>query len=206
MTTKQNHDWRDDPATDRQRAFAEERGIEIADDATKGDAHELIDAWIAANPKGDFDKEKPSPRQIMVLRFWAKDTAGWTREGISAWMDAWYAEDGDRLAAWELFKQESGDAGAQDSPDRVPVGAGNSYLARIKSERGALKGLPREEIAGNRSGSGCAVPCLILGAMVCAGGFLQINEKPSDGVRGVLIGLGIAGVSWYFIRRARRPA
>lgn len=47
-------------------------------------------------------------------------------------MDDFYIEDPDRLLAWELLKAEISNDGGQGDPNRVPIGVGEGYRARIK--------------------------------------------------------------------------
>ncbi len=125
-TFQTNADWRVDPMTEPQRRFIRSLGGTIHANATKGEASVLIDGLLRGKPL--------SPGQHMVLRFWGRVVGHGegTRE-VSEWMDSFYAEDGDRKRAWELFKEESEDNGLQGDPMRVPFGAGAQYLARIKA-------------------------------------------------------------------------
>jgi len=102
-------------------------GGSLPEGATKQDASELIERLLHSN--GSI-----SPRQHMVLRFWNKTPEpDWGRAQVSMWMDQWYEQDPDRQFAWELFKEESGDTGTARSPERVPVGVGQTYLRKVKS-------------------------------------------------------------------------
>jgi hypothetical protein len=123
---KARRDWRNDPMTDRQRDYIFDLGGSIHAGATKGEASDLIETLLGQRP--------PTNRQQMVLRFWARSRkAGEGPAEISEWQDSFYSEDPDRKNAWELFKEESNDDGRQGDPNRVPLGIGPEYLARIKS-------------------------------------------------------------------------
>jgi hypothetical protein len=89
----------------------------------------MIDALLAS---------RPTVRQRMVLRFWNRlDLLKAGVDGVSAWLDEWYAEDPDRSEAWALWKREVGDQGQRTSDlvDRVPLGGGDTYVALVKSRR-----------------------------------------------------------------------
>jgi hypothetical protein len=114
-------------ATERQRAYIRDLGGVCPDGVTKDDASELIDRLLAS---------RPTVRQRMVLRFWDRlDLLPAGVEGVSAWMDQWYAADPDHLSAWELWKLEARDAGGRspEAIDRVALGVGRQYLARVKA-------------------------------------------------------------------------
>jgi hypothetical protein len=51
-------------------------------------------------------------------------------------MDQLYEKDPDHQLAWELFKEEAGDAGTSKDPERVPVGIGHTYLRKVKAGGG----------------------------------------------------------------------
>lgn len=115
-----------DAPTDSQRDYIRALGGTCPDSATRGEASQLIDSLLA---------NRPTARQRMVLRFWNRlDLMHAGVDGVSAWMDRWYAEDPYRLEAWILWKREVGDAGdrSAEGVDRVPLGAGQEYLARVK--------------------------------------------------------------------------
>jgi hypothetical protein len=120
--------WRDqNMATERQLSYIKDLGGSLPANATKQDASELIDRLLHSN--GSI-----SPRQCMVLRFWKiTPEAHWGKAQVSVWMDVWYEGDHDRQLAWELFKEETGDTGTSQDPERVPLGAGYAYLRRVKS-------------------------------------------------------------------------
>lgn len=114
-------EWEPRPATERQLDYIQALGGVPDTGLTLDEASALIDSLKRRPP--------PSPRQLMVLRFWNKlELARGTRQTVSAWMDQWYAEDARRVAAWEFFKAQTGDTGDANDPDRVPVGAGYEYL------------------------------------------------------------------------------
>lgn len=121
-------DARPVPATDRQVAYLRALGATISDDITKVEASAMLDDLIA-------DGRDVSKRQLMVLRFWNRcDVAALGREGVSDWMDEWYARNPAHKAAWSLWKAENGDDGLQGDPTRVPIGAGKDYLPRAEAQ------------------------------------------------------------------------
>ena len=114
-------------ATLKQLEFIRDLGGTCADNVTKQEASEIIDRLLTS---------RPTARQRMVLRFWNRlDLLTDGVEGVSAWMDRWYAEDPHRLEAWTLWKRESGDneGRSPSSIDSVPLGAGQEYLVRVKA-------------------------------------------------------------------------
>jgi hypothetical protein len=116
------------PASEAQLAFISDLGGTPPDGLNMGDASIMI---------GELKLHRPSVRQQMVLRFWNRldlMTAG--VEGVSEWMDRWYAEDPDHLEAWKLWKAENAGDGIRtpDFIDMVEIGCGPSYLARVKAD------------------------------------------------------------------------
>jgi hypothetical protein len=92
-----------------------------------GDAAVMIKELLAKQP--------PSPRQMMILRFWNKtDLMQASKDEVAAWLDQFYNEDPRRKEAWETFKLENGDDGSQRDPSWVPIGVGESYLSRCGSQ------------------------------------------------------------------------
>lgn len=118
----------EESATERQLDYIRILGGEPPADLGKWEASDLIDQLKQRAP--------PSNRQMMVLRFWNRlELAKSGRQSLSEWMDEFYAEDSKRVAAWELFKQETGDDGSQSNPSSVPLGAGYQYLQRVQLAR-----------------------------------------------------------------------
>ena len=119
-----------DRATQAQLDYIAALGGTCADGTSKAEASGII---------GDLLASRPTVRQRMVLRFWNRlDLNAAGVDGVSAWLDQWYAEDPDRSEAWALWKREAGDQG-QRTPDRVevvPLGEGERYLALVKAQRG----------------------------------------------------------------------
>lgn len=115
-------------STSPQRAYLETLGVMISVDTTLEEAAALIDR---------AHEERPLPvsnRQLMVLRFWDRlAVASRGRRGVTRWMCGWYM-DPRRKRAWELYKVESGDDGAQSDPESVPIGLGYKYLDRLQEE------------------------------------------------------------------------
>ena len=127
----ENPDWQSDTATERQLDYIANLGGTPRKGMTKGEASEYIDALRGKNPRS---AETPTPRQMMVLRFWDKlDYKTKSKDRISGWLDEWYESDPDRLKAWELFKHEHNDP---QKPEAVKIGIGQEYLKRIKSSGG----------------------------------------------------------------------
>lgn len=122
----------EDLATSRQLAYIRDLGGACPDNATKREGSAIIERLLAG----------PTVRQRMVLRFWNQfDLMSAGASDVSAWMDNWYAEDPHRLDAWTLWKRESGDNGGRSpgSIDRVPLGAGQEYLARVTAGASAAR-------------------------------------------------------------------
>jgi len=128
-----------EPATDSQISYLEHLGISVPDGLTKKNASTLIEAQkdkqLEERRAIERERNKPSNRQIMVLRFWGMSHDGQTRQSVSVWMDEIYREDPDRSEAWELWKREMRDDGLQGDPTKVLFGCGPEYLRRIKAER-----------------------------------------------------------------------
>jgi hypothetical protein len=73
-------------------------------------------------------------RQRAVLRFWNReDMFENSREEVSDWMDEWYAENPDRLQAWEIWKARIGDDGMQNPTliTSTPPGKGFVVIQEI---------------------------------------------------------------------------
>lgn len=114
-------------ATEAQRRYVKGLGGSLSENATKSEASEVIERLLHSN--GSI-----TPRQQMVLRFWdVRVESAWGKSQVSVWMDEWYDKDPDHQLAWELFKEESGDAGLSRDPQRVPIGIGHTYLLKIKN-------------------------------------------------------------------------
>lgn len=119
--------------TDAQLRYIAGLGGKISKDASRDDASAIIDTLLNSNAS-------ITPRQWMVVRFWGKTVQPeWGRKHVSEWMDEWY-QDPARQAAWELFKEETGDYGGARDPKRVPIGIGAKYYARVKGAAPRSKG------------------------------------------------------------------
>ena len=121
---------RDNMPTDKQVKFIRDLGGTLPPNASKMDASELIDELLAT---------RPSFRQRMVIKFWGRDdliSAG--GDSVSAWMDQFYEQDPDRLAAWELWKRETPNSQGRDGSilDQIESGIGPRFLARVKASKG----------------------------------------------------------------------
>jgi hypothetical protein len=89
---------------------------------TKSAASKLIEEL-----KGEDDS--PTPRQIMLLRFWNRmDLANRSRSEIVNWLENFYAQDSRRKSAWELYKLQNKDDGTQRDPSWVKIGEGENCL------------------------------------------------------------------------------
>lgn len=126
-TARGRASWHDDPPTAAQLSYIKGLRGDPKSVRTKGEASALIDSLIRT-------PDSFTPRQRMILRFWdVTPPPNWSKLDVSEWMDAWYAEDPDRLTAWEAFKESICDTGTSTDPNRVPVGAGAKWLALVKS-------------------------------------------------------------------------
>lgn len=148
--------WREDAATERQLAFIRDLGGTPAPALSKGEASDLIESLLTGR-----DADAATPRQQMVLRFWNRlDLLPLGKDAIIDWMDNWYDEDGDRLLAWELWKDESGDTGERSPAHitRVKIGAGSEYLARIKAGGSQADTTPPSPRLEYKQGTPSALP------------------------------------------------
>jgi hypothetical protein len=118
-------------ATEKQIQYIRDLGENPRMGLSKADASMLIEQLQAQRHESFAKGEPPSPRQIMVLRFWNRmDLEQSSKWEIEQWQNQFYAEDPRRKVAWEAFKLEIGDDGSQHDPSCVPVGAGENYLSR----------------------------------------------------------------------------
>jgi hypothetical protein len=125
-------DWHDDPLSEAQIRYINSLGGDPSTVSTKGDAATLIDALLHS-PKSI------TPRQRMVLQFWgATPSLDYGKPEISQWMDKWYSEDPDRLAAWESYKESVGDCGQMRDPSTIQFGIGGIWLQRVKNGKPAV--------------------------------------------------------------------
>jgi len=117
------------PATEKQLQYIHDLGGNAPRGLTKGDASDLIDEL-----KGDGTF--PTPRQVMVLRFWNRmDMATRSKAEITEWLNRFYAEDSLRKGAWTLYKIRHNDDGTQRDPSWVEIGVGENYRREIVSNR-----------------------------------------------------------------------
>ena len=120
------------PATEKQLQFIRDLGENPPAQLTKTAASSLIEELLAKQRKSQSSQQPPTPRQIMVLRFWNRmDLAQSSKWDVEQWLNQFYDEDPRRKAAWETFKSENGDDGSQHDPSWVPIGIGESYLNKI---------------------------------------------------------------------------
>jgi len=116
-------------ATEKQLAFIRELGGRPAPHISKRSASELIDFLLWQ------EDLQPTPRQIMILRFWDRmDLATGPRGRITEWLEAFYRDDPRRKLAWERFKAETGHGASGQDPSCVPIGAGDAYLQNVEAE------------------------------------------------------------------------
>lgn len=141
LTEEQNEQHKTEPASWRQKLYIERLGGVATAHLTKYDASQLIDkltkeGWRVERAGRIYETEgyPPSPRQRMVANFWSI-AAKKTKDEQSDWTDSFYAEDPDRLAAWELWKEENPSENAADNPRLVPSGVGPQYLQRVRELR-----------------------------------------------------------------------
>jgi hypothetical protein len=119
-----------EPASTDQVRCIQAMGVAVPEGCTQAAASEVIASALG-------DSQPVTVRQMMLLRFWDRlDLADKGRAAADAWIDEWYGADPDRLEAWEMWKDENGDCGREDSPEIVSVGAGKICLERIKNGPG----------------------------------------------------------------------
>jgi hypothetical protein len=76
-----------------------------------------------------LDHCSPTPRQIMILRFWNRmDLANRSKSEIVNWLENFYAQDSRRKSAWQLYKLQNKDDGTQRDPSWVKIGEGENCL------------------------------------------------------------------------------
>jgi hypothetical protein len=136
------------PATEPQLRYITALGGTAPGDCTIDQASRIIETLLSSS-------DSATRRQRMVLRFWDRvDIAQQGRGAVSDWLDQWYAEDSDRHAAWQLWKQENHGDGRHGDPETVPLGVGFEYVARLKSPA-----------MSKRNARGCIVVLATLAAM-----------------------------------------
>lgn len=146
-------------ATDKQIKYIRDLGGTCPEAATKQDASDIIQKLLAS---------RPTVRQQMVLRFWNRtDLLKAGVEGVSNWMDQWYAEDSDRSTSWDLWKRDAGDYGGRSPADvpTVPLGAGFDYLKKVKNGVKLNLSTPGQKKSGGCLGQ-IIVICLFLFVLV----------------------------------------
>jgi len=113
--------WKRHPATERQIAYIIDLGGTPTAEMTKGQASELIEQLLERRP--------PTPRQIMVLRFFDRlDIMNAGKDVVSWWIDQAFAGVSPAERAWERFKRESGHDLNSLGPEVVPIGEYRKYL------------------------------------------------------------------------------
>jgi len=109
-------------ATENQLQYIRELGGSPPPMLTKSQASKLI----AELKEGE---DSPTPRQIMLLRFWNRmDLANRSRSDVANWLENLYAQDSRRKSAWELYKLQNKDDGTQRDPSWVKIGEGENCL------------------------------------------------------------------------------
>jgi hypothetical protein len=145
--------------SEAQLRYIEDLGGKLPAGASKAEASDLIENLLHSHAS-------ITPRQHMVLRFWAKQPeAGWGKSDVSAWMDDLYNSSPDHLTAWELYKEANGDAGLSRDPSRIPFGCGAKWLAKVRNPQ--------------TSGRGCLVLLILCLVTATAGGSLLFVESAS---------------------------
>ncbi len=132
-------------ATEKQLEYIRSLGGNPPPSLTKSDASTLIERLLNPNYSAqsasesiriDHDHQPPTPRQIMVLRFWNRMDLEHTSKGqVERWLDEFYRQNRRRKAAWELYKYENKDDGTQSDPSWVEIGAGEKCLRKIARTR-----------------------------------------------------------------------
>jgi len=119
-------------ATEKQLQFIRDLGGNPPAGLSRAGAEELIPQLQAKQYESSAKQQPPTPRQMMVLRFWNMlDLVQLSKWHVEKWQRQFYDEDPRRKAAWESFKAEKGDDGSQRDPSWVPLGAGESYLSKL---------------------------------------------------------------------------
>ena len=118
-------------ATEKQLQYIRNLGGDPPAGLSRADAEIIIPQLQAKQQESLAREQPPTPRQMMVLRFWNRmDLSQSSKWDVEQWLNQFYNEDPRRKAAWETFKLENGDDGSQHDPSWVPIGAGESYLNR----------------------------------------------------------------------------
>jgi hypothetical protein len=77
-------------------------------------------------------ESRPTPRQLMILRFWDRASLeDKSVEAVAKWLDAWYSEDHHRRIAWTQWHKQNPHCTLED----VPRGAGISLLRQLKASQ-----------------------------------------------------------------------
>jgi hypothetical protein len=109
-------------ATEKQLQYISELGGSPPIGLTKSNASKLIEELKDGG-------NTPTPRQIMILRFWNRmDLANRSRGEIVNWLESFYAQDSRRKSAWQLYKLQNKDDGTQRDPSWVKIGEGENCL------------------------------------------------------------------------------
>jgi hypothetical protein len=114
-------------ATEKQLKYIHDLGGDIPPRLTKSAAATLIQELVGHGIQ-------PTPRQIMILRFWNRmDLATGSKNEITEWQERFYAENPGRKEAWELYKRRNKDDGTQRDPSWVKIGEGENCLREIRA-------------------------------------------------------------------------
>ncbi|TAL06632.1 MAG: zinc ribbon domain-containing protein [Verrucomicrobia bacterium] len=117
-------------ATQSQIQYIRDLGGTVPVGMTKLYASMLIEKLLRSG------EGQPTPRQIMVLRFWNRlDLAEKSKGEIEQWLDQFYRQDGRRKGAWALYKYRNKDDGTQRDPSWVAIGEGEKCLQEIAATR-----------------------------------------------------------------------
>lgn len=115
-------------ATEKQLKYIHDLGGDVPPRLTKSAAATLIQELVGYG-------DKPTPRQIMILRFWNRmDLATGTKNEIAEWQQRFYAENPMRKEAWELYKKQNNDDGTQRDSSWVEIGEGENYLLKVRAK------------------------------------------------------------------------
>jgi len=116
-------------ATQNQLDYIRSLGGNPSPGLSRADVDEIIPQLQQKYQESLAKQQSPSPRQIMVLRFWNRmDLEQSSKWEVEQWLTQFYDEDPHRRAAWETFKLENSDDGSQRDPSWVMLGAGERYL------------------------------------------------------------------------------
>lgn len=113
--------WHREPATQAQLEYIIGLGGSARSGMKKGEASMLIESLLQKRP--------PTPRQVMLLRFFDKTVAqSKTKDEVGVLIDTLLCEDDRYEMAWQRFKRVTNHDPFDQDPSIVPVGAYRDYL------------------------------------------------------------------------------